>query len=390
MNSLRAFKSVKARRKFISQKTKSNLTHTGSFTLNEEVAGRKNCENMIGATQIPLGIAGPLFIRRSLGEDGQPSTQSYYLPLATTEGALVASVNRGCKAITLSGGANVYVFKAGTTRAPVFQTQSLAQGFAVKSALVKDKPKISQIASATSSHLKLLDYEIQVLGRSLFLRFTFDTADAMGMNMSTIATAEIVKYIENKFAVRCVSLAGNYDIDKKPAWLNFIKQRGFAVWAECTISPEILKSTLKTDSSKIAEVSYRKHLLGSALAGSLGFNGHYANVVAALFLALGQDPAHVVEGSLGITTTEVLSDNKLYFSVYLPAILVGTVGGGTQLDTQKEALNILGLKGGNRGENAQKLAEIVGGAVLAGELSLTASLAQGTLATAHQKLARGE
>ncbi len=227
-----------------------------------------------------------------------------------------------------------------------------------------------------------------MVGRNVYLRFVFDTCEAMGMNMVTFASERITQLIKAKTKIECFSLTGNLCVDKKPAWLNFIRGRGKRVWTEVKIKKEVVKKVLKTTPEKIAEVVYRKCLLGSAMAGSVGFNGHYANIVAALFLATGQDMAHVVEGSLGITTAEVIEKGSLYFSVYLPDLMIGTVGGGTHLPTQKEALSVLGLGKGKRGE-ALKFAEIIGGAVLAGELSLMAALASGDLARAHEKLGRG-
>jgi hydroxymethylglutaryl-CoA reductase (NADPH) len=206
----------------------------------------------------------------------------------------------------------------------------------------------------------------------------------MGMNMATIATDKIAELIEEEVGVKCISVAGNFDIDKKPAWINFINNRGFKVWAEVIVSKQTVKSVLKTTPEGIFEVWLAKCMLGSAMSGSLGFNAHYANIVAAFFAATGQDIAHTVEGSMGITTAKVLKNGDLYFSVYLPAVMLGTVGGGTNLATQKEAISITGAK------KSAELAEVLGGAVLAGELSLLSSLEEGSLAKAHQKLGREE
>lgn len=208
----------------------------------------------------------------------------------------------------------------------------------------------------------------------------------MGMNMVTIATQKAVELIERETGTRCLSVAGNYDIDKKPAWLNFINNRGFKVWAETIIKKEVLENVLKTSAEKFFDVWLAKCMIGSAMSGSLGFNAQYANIIAAIFIATGQDPAHVVEGSMGITTAKVLNGDLLV-SVYLPALNVGTVGGGTNLATQLEALTILGVAGSG---NVEKFAEIIGGAVLAGEISLLASLAEGSLAAAHKKLGRSQ
>jgi hydroxymethylglutaryl-CoA reductase (NADPH) len=345
-----------------------------------------------------MGVAGPLQIK---GQGTRDKGQEYYVPLATTEGALVASVNRGCKAITESGGATVACLRAGATRGPVFVTRGITESLALKTWMNDHRENLGRAAEAISAHLRLLKYRTRIAGKHVFVRFSFDTRDAMGMNMATIATASMVRIIEAETGARCVSVAGNYDTDKKPSWLNQIEGRGWKAWAEVTVPAHVLRNVLKTTARKIHDVWIAKCMIGSAMAGSIGFNAHYANVLAALFIATGQDPAHVAECSAGITTCEVITthnsrptthneDSGLYISVYLPDLMVGTVGGGTGLATQKEALSVMGVAGGNNGKNAQKLAEITGATVLAGEISLLASLAEGSLARAHQTLTRGQ
>jgi len=379
-HSLRDFSSAKDRREFLEKQLNINLKNIGSFNFTEEQVSGRNIENLIGATQIPLGVAGPLTLRTTNNEK-----RTVYIPLATTEGALVASASRGCKAINESGGAIVKVELVGTTRGPVFKTDGIEHGQKIIDWINSHTSLISQTAQKTSSHLKFLKIESSLVGKNLFLRFYFDTSDAMGMNMVTIATTKVARLIEAKTKAELISVAGNYDIDKKPAWLNFVNGRGRKVWAEVTIKKEVVKQVLKTTPEKIAEVVLRKVLIGSAMAGSMGFNAHYANTIAAIFTATGQDLGHVVEGSLGMTTAEVLKNGNLYFSIYLPSLMIGTVGGGTHLPTQQEALKIMGVKGSG---DTLKMAEIIGSAVLALEISLIASQAEGTLAKAHQKLAR--
>jgi hydroxymethylglutaryl-CoA reductase (NADPH) len=369
---VRDYKTVSERRNALERELHVDLKNIGSFTLDEAVAGTRNCENMIGVSQIPMGIAGPLKIANT----------DYFIPLATTEGALVASVNRGCKAITESGGAAVDSYRVGATRGPVFKMNTLKESDALNKFLEKHFADLQKIAKATSRHLTLTKYMDRGVGRYRYIRFVFDTQDAMGMNMVTIATQKLVEFIETHTRARCISLAGNYDVDKKPSWLNVIEGRGIKAWAEVIILDRILTGVLKTTAQKMYDVWLAKCMIGSAMSGSMAFNAQYANVLAALFLATGQDIAHVVEGSLGITTAEV-TKKGLYMSVYLPDLMVGTVGGGTGLATQREALKLLGA------ENSRNFAEIVAGAVLAGEISLLASLSEGTLANAHQRLGRG-
>jgi hydroxymethylglutaryl-CoA reductase (NADPH) len=181
-----------------------------------------------------------------------------------------------------------------------------------------------------------------------------------------------------------MALSGNFCVDKKASWLNFAKGRGKKVWADITINKKIVSEILHTFPERIVEVNTCKNLIGSAISGSLGFNAQFANIVASIFLSCGQDVAHVVEGSLGMTTAEVEKNGDLYFSIYMPDVICGTVGGGTKLATQKEALEIMQVK------NANEFAEVLGGAVLAGELSLLASLAEGSLAKAHDRLGRAK
>jgi hydroxymethylglutaryl-CoA reductase (NADPH) len=230
-------------------------------------------------------------------------------------------------------------------------------------------------------------------GTTVFLRFRFDTGDAMGMNMVTIACDRAVNdLIEPATGVPCIGLSGNYCVDKKPAHINFQEGRGKRIYAEILLEAPILHHILKTDARSLVEVQYRKNLLGSIAAGSLGFNAHFANVVAAFFIATGQDPAHVVEGSMGITCIEPRGPDSVFASIFLPDVPLGAVGGGTSLDTQREALAVLGVSPDpeRRGEAVSRLAEILGAVVLAGELSLMAAFTSNDLARAHEKLGRGE
>ena len=368
---IRSYTSVADRRKALEKELRVDLGHVGSFTLDESVASSRNCENMIGAAQIPMGVAGPLLI----------GNKKYYLPLATTEGALVASVSRGCKAITESGGASVLAVRVGATRGPVFKVKNMEENSRLFEFVMSHKVKFNQIAKTTSGHISLTNVETNSVGLYRFVRFTFDTRDAMGLNMVTFATQKIVTFIESQLHIPCVSLAGNYDVDKKPSWLNIIYGRGTEAWAEVIIPATILQAVLKTKAQRLYDVWIAKCMIGSALSGSMGFNAQYANIIAAIFIATGQDPAHVAEGSVGITTADV-KGKDLYMSVYLPDLMVGTVGGGTGLATQKEALSIVGAK------TSQEFAEVVAGAALAGEISLLASLSEGTLARAHERYGR--
>ncbi len=377
------------RREMLEKELHIKLPHIGSFTLDEAAASTRNCENMIGVAQIPVGVAGPLRIQSHISNPIAHREKEYYIPLATTEGALVASINRGCKAITQSGGAIVDSHKIGATRGPVFRVKNLAENRTLRTFLDTRFDELKAIAAKTSHHLALTSFSSTGIGRYRYVRFVFDTQDAMGLNMVTIATEAIASYMQEKTGVECLALSGNYCVDKKPSWLNVLGKRGIKVWAEVVLTKTVLATVLKTTAQKMYDVWLAKCMLGSVMSGSMAFNAQFANVVAALFLATGQDPAHVVEGSLGVTTAEVLSGEDLYVCVYVPDLMIGTVGGGTGLATQHEALSMLGVAGGDNGNNARLFAEIAGAAILAGEISLLASLEEGTLARAHAQLGRG-
>ncbi len=379
MGNLRDYKNSAERRDFLQSELKTDLSNISKFSFTEELVTGKNIENLIGSTQIPLGIAGPLSIIKD------ETSTIHYIPLATTEGALVASVSRGCKAIYESGGTRIQLNNVGVTRAPVFKTSGITHSVEIKKWLTNNYEELKTLSESTSSHLKLLKIDSNFSGRNLFIRFHFDSEDAMGMNMATIAVEQVIPLIEKETHAKCISVSGNFDVDKKPAWLNFITGRGKRVWAEAIIPKEVVKSILKTTPEKIADLVYRKILVGSIMSGSMGFNAHYSNIIAAIFAATGQDLGQVVEGSLGITSAEVTDNGDLYFSIHLPSLMVGTVGGGTNLPTQKEALGIMGIK--NQGDTS-KFAGVIASTILAGELSLLASQSAGTLGESHINLAR--
>jgi hydroxymethylglutaryl-CoA reductase (NADPH) len=371
-----------ARRRLLDAETDADVDAIGEYAFEAERA-EANIENMVGAAQIPMGVAGPVQVA------GGAASGEFYLPLATTEGALLASVNRGCSVIATAGGADARVTKSGMTRAPVFRVEGVAEAEEVVSWVGEHTDRLREAAESTTSHGELLDVDTYVVGDSVYLRFVYDTKDAMGMNMATIATREAAEIVEAETPASLVALSGNLCTDKKPAAINAVEGRGRSVTADVKIPRETVEDRLHTTPEAIEEANTRKNLVGSAKAGSLGFNAHAANVVAAAFLATGQDAAQVVEGSNAITTVEARED-ALYASVSLASLEVGTVGGGTKLPTQAEALDVLGLRGGGNpaGSNADALAEIIAVGALAGELSLLAALASRHLSSAHEDLGR--
>jgi len=368
---------VDERRIAVEKFSGTNLESISKFCFDSEVAA-KNIENMIGATQIPLGFAGPVVIK------GDHAKGEFLVPLATTEGALVASIMRGMSVINDGGGARVKIFQDGMTRAPVFRTDGIDHCFSVIEWIEANRDHLSTVIGKTTRYGKLSSIETYPAGRNLYIRFTYETGDAMGMNMTTIATEAVCKEIEKHTGAIMVSVSGNMCSDKKAAAINLIKGRGKSVIAEALIPKDIVEKRLHTSTESIVETHIRKNLVGSSLSVTLGANAHAANMVAALYIATGQDPAQVVSGSMTTTTCENI-DGELYIAVRMPSVEVGTVGGGTRLPSQSEALNMMGCLGEGK---AKKLAEIVAVTVLAGELSTISAQAAGHLGKAHQELGR--
>ncbi|BAZ98608.1 hydroxymethylglutaryl-CoA reductase (NADPH) [Methanothermobacter sp. EMTCatA1] len=371
---------VRIRREFIERTCGVKLEHVSNYSIDMERASRRNIENPIGVVQIPLGVAGPLRVR------GEHADGEYYVPLATSEGALVASVNRGCSVITRAGGATVRVTGDSMTRAPVIRTGSVVEALQLREWIYENMDALREEAESTTRHGKLVKIDpIIVAGSYVYPRFVYTTGDSMGMNMVTIATERALEFLTRETGAHVIALSGNLCTDKKPAAVNLIEGRGKSITAEITVPGEMVESVLKTTPEAVVEVNTAKNLIGSAAAGSMGFNAHYANIIGAIFLATGQDEAHIVEGSLGVTIAEERKGD-LYFAVNLPDVPLATIGGGTGLETASECLDIMGARGGGR---VHAFAEIVGGAVLAGELSLMGALAAGHLARAHSELGRG-
>ena len=374
------------RREALERRTGTQLDHMGHYSLDDERASTQNCENMIGVAQVPVGVIGPLKVSGEYVED-----EEIYVPLATTEGALLASANRGCRAIREAGGAVVRVENVGMTRAPVFRTSGVVQTREFLRWVDDNEEEIRRRTEEGSRFLRLLEIKPQAIGTTVFLRFRFDAGDAMGMNMATIACDRVVReFVEPETGVECVSLSGNYCVDKKPAAVNFIEGRGKRIFAEVSLDRNVLEKCLKTSARALVEVQYRKNLIGSIAAGSMGFNAHYANMLSSFFIATGQDPAQVVEGSLGVTCIELRGPESVVASVYMPDVPLAAIGGGTGLATQSEALAMLGVEpdASRPGAAVMRLAEILGATVLAGELSLLAALTSRDLARAHEKLGR--
>eukprot|EP01110_Echinostelium_bisporum_P011734 TRINITY_DN575_c0_g1_i1.p1 TRINITY_DN575_c0_g1~~TRINITY_DN575_c0_g1_i1.p1 ORF type:complete len:486 (-),score=178.50 TRINITY_DN575_c0_g1_i1:117-1574(-) len=346
------------------------------------------CENVIGYVPIPVGVSGPILL------NGMNVT----IPLATTEGALVASIHRGCKAISESGGCNASIIGRGMTRAPVvrFPDSRRANDLIVWVREPANFEIMKRAFEGTSRFARLQSVKPTIAGRLVYLRFKSETGDAMGMNMIGKGCEKVLEAIGTFFHdMEIIALSGNLCSDKKPAAVNWIEGRGRSVVSDAVIRGHIVEKLLKTTVKEIVEVNQSKNLIGSAMAGSVGgFNAHAANIVTALFLATGQDPAQNVESSNCITLMESYNDGKdLYISCTMPSIEVGTVGGGTFLPAQSTCLDIINVKGASYerpGAHADQLAKVVCAAVLAGELSLLSALASGNLMKSHLKLNRAK
>ncbi|KAG2644307.1 3-hydroxy-3-methylglutaryl-coenzyme A reductase 3-like [Panicum virgatum] len=344
------------------------------------------CELPVGYVQLPVGVAGPLLL------DGR----RLYVPMATTEGCLVASTNRGFKAIAESGGASSVVLKDGMTRAPAVRFPSARRAAELKGFLENPAnfDTLATVFNRSSRFGRLQGVKCAMAGRNLYMRFTCSTGDAMGMNMVSKGVQNVLDYLQDDFPdMDVISISGNFCSDKKSAAINWIEGRGKSVVCEAVIKEDVVKKVLKTNVQALVELNVIKNLAGSAVAGALGgFNAHASNIVTAIFIATGQDPAQNVESSQCMTMLEAINDGKdLHISVTMPSIEVGTVGGGTQLVSQSACLDLLGVKGANRespGSNARLLATVVAGAVLAGELSLISAQAAGHLVQSHMKYNR--
>nr|BAM45097.1 3-hydroxy-3-methylglutaryl coenzyme A reductase [Nasutitermes takasagoensis] len=371
------------RRKFLNRTAKLNdaLTHLPYQHYDYSKVMGACCENVIGYMPVPVGVAGPLLLDGCL----------VHVPLATTEGCLVASTNRGSRAL-MRCGVSSRIVADGMTRGPVVRFPNISRASEAMLWMQESQnfEAIQDSFNSTSRFARLSRIHIRVAGRHLFIRFVAKTGDAMGMNMLSKGTEVALEFVQETFPdMEVLSLSGNFCTDKKSAAVNWIEGRGKSVVCEAVVPADVVRSILKTTVQALVDVNISKNLIGSAVAGSIGgFNAHAANIVTAIFIATGQDPAQNVGSSNCMTLMEPWgSDGRdLYVSCTMPSIEIGTVGGGTVLPPQAACLEMLGVRGANKrcpGENANRLARIVCGTVLAGELSLMSALAAGHLVKSH-------
>lgn len=341
----------------------------------------RNIENLIGTIQLPVGVAGPLRI------NGLFAQGDYYIPLATTEAALVASFQRGSQLITAAGGCSSVVLSEGVTRVPGFCFNSVLEAGLFVNWCLSQLEQFRRHSEATTRHGKLKDMRISIDGNHVYLIFEYTTGDAAGQNMVTIATEAILQYIIAQTPIKPLHyyIEANLSGDKKASTQSFQTVRGKKVTAEIHIPAQLIKKYLHTTPEQMCKY-WLIAALGGVLSGTIGVQGHYANGLAALYLACGQDVACVAESAVGVTRLEVTPKNELYASVTLPNLIVGTVGGGTGLPTQHACLNILGLSGTG---HARAFAEVCACLALAGELSIKGAICAHEFTQAHKRLARG-
>jgi hydroxymethylglutaryl-CoA reductase (NADPH) len=345
-------------------------------------AGRygRNIENFIGVARVPIGLAGPLRV------NGAHASGDFYVPLATTEAALVASYSRGAQLITEAGGCAAVVVNEGVTRAPGFAFETIGDASVFVAWAAHAFDAFREAAAATTRHGMLVDMQLAVEGNHVHVLLEFLTGDASGQNMVTIATDAVCRHIVQHAPVkpRYWFVEANMSGDKKATTHSFMTVRGKKVSAEIRLPAALVRKRLHTTPGAMVDYA-RMSVIGGVMSGSIGVQGHYANGLAALFIACGQDAACVAEAAVGVTRFETRDDGSLYAAVTLPNLLVGTVGGGTSLPTQKACLDILALAGAG---HARAFAEVAAALALAGELSIIGALTAGHFTRAHQQLAR--
>lgn len=365
------------RLQFIEEQTENELNYISGKTEFKNLSELKgNIENFIGMSQVPTGIIGPMVI------NGEHAKGGFYVPMATSEGTLVASYGRGARACRESGEIRSICLEEGVQRSPVFKFENLDEVLKFAQWINVEKEHFNHIVAQTSRFAKLQNLEMNIEGNQIILDLEFYTGDASGQNMVTFASQAICTYILSKTPVKPASwyLEGNYSGDKKATVRSFDNVRGKKVSTEVILKKVIIEEILKTTPEKMYDY-WKTSFIGATKSGAIGAQGHFANGLAAVFIACGQDAACVSEASVGITRMELKENGDLYCAVTLPNMIVGTVGGGTGLPTQRECLEILDCYGVGK---ANKFAEICGAVCLAGEISIIAALSAGQFSSAHQ------
>lgn len=369
---------IARRQKFFEDFTGVQTEHIKRYSFDPTML-KGNIEGFVGVAQVPIGVAGPLTIH------GEHAQGDFLIPMATTEGTLVASYNRGMKVINLSGGCKVTISADAMQRAPVFVFDDALQARNFSKWVEENFARIAEEAEATSSVAKLQYIEPYLAGRFAYLRFAYSTGDAAGQNMVGRATFAASGWIvDNYEGIRNFYLESNLATDKKASQVNIMRTRGKRVIAEATIKREVLIEHMRVEPEGLF-YHYNIANVGALLSGANNNGLHSANGITALFIATGQDVANVAESSAGIIYAEVTPERDLYLSMTIPSLIVATHGGGTGLATQKECLELLGCAGKGK---VRKFAEIVGAVVLAGEISLGAAISSSDWVSSHEKYGR--
>lgn len=373
---------IRARQAFIKEQTGTELKHIGGYSFDPHVT-RGNIEHFTGVAQVPMGFAGPLLM------NGEHAKGEFYVPLACSEGTLVASYNRGMKVLHRSGGVKCAVIGDNMQRAPVFVFEDAISARRFSEWVNENSQEIEVVAEATDPFVTLDYIDHYLASKFAYLRFNFKTGDAAGMNMVGKATFAACNWIlENcdVVEVQRFFLESNFATDKKASMINMMKTRGKRVVAEAVVKRDVLLEIMDVETEalyfhgKVANI-------GSMLSGANNNGAHAANAITAMFLATGQDVANVSESSMGILYSELSPENDLYMSITLPSLIVATCGGGTGLPTQREALQALGCEGVGK---VKKFAEIVAATVLAGEISLAAAISSLDWVSSHDQYGRND
>jgi hydroxymethylglutaryl-CoA reductase (NADPH) len=367
-----------ARRQFVREQSGVELKHVGQFSFDPSVLPG-NIERFMGVAQVPIGLAGPLLV------NGEYAQGEFLIPLATTEGTLVASYNRGMKLLREAGGVATTISDDAMQRAPVFSFPSAREARQFGQWVEENFAEIKKQAEATTHRGKLRNIEQYSASRFRFLRFDFTTGDAGGQNMVGKATKAACDWICGVYpGIEQYLLDSNIATDKKSSHINLLHTRGKRVTAEATISARLLQDIMHVKPNVIYRARQISNL-GSFLSGATNNGAHSANAITAMFIACGQDVANVAESSAAVVYAEITAQDDYYYSITIPSLIVATYGGGTGLATQRECLEMLGCYGQG---GAKKLAEIVAATVLCGELSLGSAIVAGEWVSSHERLGR--
>jgi hydroxymethylglutaryl-CoA reductase (NADPH) len=368
---------VRDRRAWIEQQTGVSLPLVGACTIPAEQM-RGNIENPIGSVQMPLGVAGPLLV------NGEHAQGTFYVPLATTEGALVRSYERGMVVLTRAGGVTARIYTDQNVVSPTFSFDTVADARRFADELPRHVDALRARAEATTQHGRLLRVEPRPSGRAVIVNFYYHTADAQGMNMIVKATEAAGEWLVAQGIAPRFAVFSGLSSEKRASGFLLTGAKGKTVVAGARIPAGLLQPYMHVTPAQVA-ATWHDSVIGHLQANAIGFNAHYANGLAAMFIACGQDVANVVNSAVGITDYEVTREGDLYVTVTLPSLTVATVGGGTALGTSPECLRLLGCDGSG---GAPKLAEIVASALLGGELSMAAAIASGEFVAAHEAYGR--